>query len=107
MAFWHNHVVFRHGHERRFQSRSLGVTSMTVNPMRNATFFIVLFAILQRPRSRNVCHAAAGQPGPAARCAAPAHRPVYVKDFYKDKANWMDKRYYRCNILGILNSFGR
>jgi hypothetical protein len=76
---------------------------MKVGPMRNATF-VVLFAILttaafaQRGGQR-------GNPGPP-----PGVQPLAVdlftsKNFYKDKANWMDKRYYRCNIPRDLEQF--
>ena len=76
---------------------------MKVRPMRNATF-VVLFAILttaafaQRGGQR-------GNPGPP-----PGVQPLAVdlftsKNFYKDKANWMDKRYYRCNIPRDLEQF--
>ena len=80
---------------------------MKVNP-RNVAFFVVLFAIftasgLARQRGRGP----QGNPGPP-----PGVQPLAIdmftsKNFYKDKANWMDKRYYRCNIPRDWNSFGR
>ena len=71
--------------------------------MRKPTF-VVLFAILtvtafaQRGQQR-------GNPAPP-----PGVQPLPIdlftsKNFYKDTANWMDKRYYRCNIPRDLEQF--
>src|SRR4026207_641164 len=79
---------------------------MKMNPIRNAAFFVLLFAILtasafaqQRGRGPQ------GNPGPP-----PGMQPLAIdmftsKNFYQDKANWMDKRYYRCNIPRDLEQF--
>jgi hypothetical protein len=79
---------------------------MKMNPIRNAAFFVLLFAILtasafaqQRGRGPQ------GNPGPP-----PGVQPLAIdmftsKNFYQDKANWMDKRYYRCNIPRDLEQF--
>jgi len=83
-----------------------GVISMKMNPIRNAVFFVLLFALLPaavfaRQRGRGP----QGNPGPP-----PGMQPLAVdmftsKNFYQDKANWMDKRYYRCNIARDLEQF--
>jgi hypothetical protein len=83
-----------------------GVISMKMNRIRNAVFFVLLFALLPaavfaRQRGRGP----QGNPGPP-----PGMEPLAVdmftsKNFYQDKANWMDKRYYRCNIPRDLEQF--
>ena len=79
---------------------------MKMNSIRNAVFFVLLFALLPaavfaRQRGRGP----EGNPGPP-----PGMQPLAVdmftsKNFYQDKANWMDKRYYRCNIPRDLEQF--
>ena len=77
---------------------------MAVNAMRNATFFVVL-AILPAPALAQRGRGPQGNPGPP-----PGVQPLPIdmftsKNFYKDKASWMDKRYYRCNIPRDLEQF--
>src|SRR5262249_44154305 len=46
-----------------------------------------------------------GTPGPPSG-VQPLPIDVFTsKNFYKDKANWLDKRYYRCNIPRDLEQF--
>jgi hypothetical protein len=46
-----------------------------------------------------------GTPGPPAG-VQPLETDLFTsKNFYKDKANWLDKRYYRCNIPRDLEQF--
>jgi hypothetical protein len=46
-----------------------------------------------------------GTPGPPAGVQALQIDLFTSKNFYKDKANWLDKRYYRCNIPRDLEQF--
>jgi hypothetical protein len=79
---------------------------MMANRMRNAVFFVVLFAILPTTAlARQRGRGPQGNPGPP-----PGVQPLPIdlftsKNFYKDKDNWMDKRYYRCNIPRDLEQF--
>jgi hypothetical protein len=74
--------------------------------MRRATFLVVLFGILSSASfAQRGQRGPQGSPGPP-----PGVQPLQIdlftsKNFYKDKANWLDKRYYRCNIPRDLEQF--